>query len=34
MTDEEALSLGLYIIDEKTGDMIRPEFLDAHPYRW
>jgi hypothetical protein len=34
MSNEEALSLGLYVLDEKTGELIRPEFLDAHPYRW
>jgi hypothetical protein len=34
MSNEEALSLGLYVLDEKTGELIRPEFLDRHPYRW
>lgn len=34
MSNEEALSLGLYVLDERTGELIRPEFLDAHPYRW
>jgi hypothetical protein len=34
MSNEEALSLGLYIIDDKTGDLVHPEFLDRHPYRW
>jgi hypothetical protein len=34
MSNEEALSLGLYVIDDRTGDLIHPEFLDRHPYRW
>ena len=34
ISNEEALSLGLYVIDDKTRELIRPEFLDAHPYRW
>lgn len=34
MTNEQALSLGLYVIDDKSGEIIHPEFLDRHPYRW
>jgi hypothetical protein len=34
MSNEEALSLGLYVLDDRTGELIRPEFLDRHPYRW
>ena len=34
VSNEEALSLGLYVLDETTGELIRPEFLDRHPYRW
>jgi hypothetical protein len=34
ISNEEALSLGLYVLDDRTGELIRPEFLDRHPYRW
>jgi hypothetical protein len=33
MSNEEALSLGLYVINEKTGELISPEFANAQPRR-
>ena len=33
MSNEEALSLGLYIINDKTGELIRPELANAQPHR-
>ena len=33
MSNEEALSLGLYVINEKTGELIDPELPNAHPHR-
>jgi len=33
MSNEEALSLGLYVINERTGELISPEFVNAQPHR-
>ena len=33
MSNEEALSLGLYVINERTGELISPEFANAQPHR-
>ena len=32
MSNEEALSLGLYVVNDKTGELIRPEYITAHPF--